>query len=300
MELTHPAVRDLAWTIGSPALLGPEAGLPLVDDAFGAAALEAARPWLLALDRAPAPLETFLARGAGHRLGRYFERLVEFWLRHTPGLELIAHNVALRRDKHTLGEFDFVFSKPEWGGSQHWESVVKFYLQLDPGRGFAGYVGPTSGDVLADRIAKLARQIRLSAEPEAGAALGLPTPLPGRVLIRGYLFHPRDHGQADLPHGVSPHHLRGWWCRHGSARFDPRRRYRILPRLAWLAPARVRDGTPHALFSAAALEAILSRHFASATTPVLVAELEADDRGWWNECARGFIMPPHWPQAAKG
>lgn len=299
-DLTQPAVRDLAWTIGSPILIDstyPAFSGRSVDDAFCAAELARAEAWLMALERDPAPLHAFLDRHHSHRLGHYFETLIEFWLRReATGLRA---RVQARAGDHALGEFDFVFSHPRWGARLHWEATVKFYLQATPEPGWDSFIGPNPSDRLADKLHTLFdRQLQLAQTPAGRAALGedLPAPL-ARACVKGYLFFPAGAPATEVA-GLSAHGLRGWWLRHGEAALPmqgARPRWKLLPRLAWLAPARAAAGDTPAVFDTAYLYKVVARHFARAHTPLLLAELAEGEDGIWREAARGFVLSPDWP-----
>ncbi|WP_409567265.1 DUF1853 family protein, partial [Pseudomonas sp.] len=81
-QLRHDSVRDLAWTVLSPALMqqppGPQRH-PLVasDWADHPHRLEL---WLRRLDHAPQALDHWLAQRGSRRLGLYYERLWQFAL----------------------------------------------------------------------------------------------------------------------------------------------------------------------------------------------------------------------------
>jgi hypothetical protein len=82
-SFTHPLVRALAWTIGSPTLFNPaqpEWKRGLADDAQGAQWLADAMPWLQSLEKNPAELERLLPPAQKRPLGKSFELLVGHWL----------------------------------------------------------------------------------------------------------------------------------------------------------------------------------------------------------------------------
>ena len=106
----HPRVRDLAWIIGSPALL--EAEQPnhaSVSDTDCGALFRQALPHLEKLDADPTPLTDFLEELQSHRVGRYFEALTNYWLRNISTYDVVTNNLQLIKGKQTLGEIDFLF-----------------------------------------------------------------------------------------------------------------------------------------------------------------------------------------------
>lgn len=298
-QLTDPAVRDLAWTLGSPTLLDPDHGPwrdELLPDAFFQAALTATTPWLKALNDEPAPLYAFLSARHGHRLGRHFENLIAFWLEHL-GVEDLRAGLPVDEAGERRGELDFVFHHAPWGGMQHWEMTVKFYLCHEPRAGLAGFIGPDPDDRLQGKVDRLfGRQLPL-AQTEAARALAGSRRLLSRAWVKGWLFFPPE-GEIAVP-GVSAQAPRGWWVRHGQAPLPaghPQSRWKVLPRLAWLAPALGWEDE-RTLFHRDHLERILATHFTRSGTPLMVAELVPDAGGRWREAARGFVVGPRWPEA---
>lgn len=297
---TDAAVRDLAWTIGSPTLLDPlHAAFSgrVLDDAFFSTRLAEAEAWLCELDRNPEPLHTFIEAHHSHRLGHYFESLVEFWLRHL-GAANLRTRLQVGEPGHSIGEFDFVFRKEGWGGWQHWEAAVKFYLQQAPGQEWAGFIGPNPRDRLADKLHKLFDKQLLLGETAVGReALGVVHRLAPRAFVKGYLFFPAGTARSSVP-GLSDHGLGGWWLRHGTAALPthhPAPRWKLLHRLAWLAPARASEDETKTVFDTAQISTIVTQHFARSHTPVLLAELAPDETGTWQEIARGFVVSAAWP-----
>ena len=131
-RLQHPQVRDLAWTILSPALLEQapwQQRHPLAASCWnGNPGLLA--DWLLLLDADAALLEAWLARRSVRRLGLYYEQLWQFVLAQTPDIQLLATNLPIRDGGQTLGELDLLFRDRE--GVHHLELAVKFYLGPQP------------------------------------------------------------------------------------------------------------------------------------------------------------------------
>ena len=295
-QLTDPHVRALAWLIDAPGLLdadapqwrGQVAGL-------GRDAGDAAREWLLALERAPAALHAHLAFQPFGRLGRYAEKLMTFYLQHL-GV-LAAHNVQVRAGSQTVGEFDFLV----WRGVDllHWEFATKFYL-LEPAGCHAGsaqqqadyFVGPNLADSLGAKMDKIfSRQLALSAHPAAQPLLPQPVAA-AEALVKGWLFYPDCEDPLLPAPGVSGAHCRGFWC--GLAELAPAPRYALLPRLSWLAPALLPASET---LDRGELETQVNAHFATDTMPLLVALLRMDGRHAL-EVERGFIVPDGWRERA--
>lgn len=298
-SLGDPHVRALAWLLEAPDLLdaaaprwqGKIASLP------GDAA-DACRDWLLAMDADPQPLHDYLGVHRFTRLGRYAEKLLAWYFRHRQ--LLVAHGLQVRAGKdETVGEFDFLLRQGD--RLLHWEFATKFYLLNSDDPAMASvqqadyFVGPNLADTLGRKIRKiLDRQLLLGAHPAAQALL--PQPLAGaQALMKGWLFYRRGEHPSLQEIGVSAGHCRGWWCTLQELGAHLPGPGAVLPRLAWLAPARLHEAE---VMEPAALSAALQALFAHDPMPVMVASLQPQgDR--WLEVGRGFVVPDPWPQQAR-
>jgi hypothetical protein len=313
-----PAVRDLAWAIYSPVLLDAAyyAGAfvnnnIIIDDPFCQRLYQQHHAWLSQLDADPQELLAWLAQRRSHRLGYYFEYLIEYWLRHMVGEGFLKTHVPVRRDKQTLGEFDFLFADDS-GALQHWEVAVKFYLAHRHDDGRTLFYGPQARDRLDLKVARLlehqtalahTREGRDAIEQACAASMhGISPQVSSRILLKGYLFYPVDSDWRSAPligAAVSPGHLRGWWTRIDALHIPQRShasRWRQLPRLHWLAPASVNADDIEDLVPQADLTDYCRAQFARRAEPFLLAELAPDAHGHWREISRGFVVPAHWPQ----
>ncbi len=298
-RLRQPAVRDLAWALLSPPLLvnapwpqrHPLSGSGWVADP---GALQA---WLVQLDGDPAPLLDWLARSASHRLGVYYERLWQFALQQAPGVELLAANLPIRQGGHTLGELDMLLRDHE--GVHHLELAIKFYLGPDQGDGLdpAHWLGPGCHDRLDRKLTHLAEhQLPISSRAEsrdALAGLGLDR-VQARLWLGGYLFYPW-HAHADSPEGAHPGHLHGHWLHqrdwpafHASHAVG---HWQLLPRQAWLGPARLASAE---VWTPAQLRDWLAALDPQAQAQLMV-RLEPGADGDWQEAQRAFLVSDHWP-----
>ena len=293
-QLHQPQVRDLAWVMAAPGLLRESAAPDFaVPDAFGWQAAHTAMLTLLELDQVPVPLLDWIAARNPQRLGRYFETLLEYWLVHLLGGELLAANLKVKADKRVVGEYDFIW-RDAAGTLQHWEASVKFYLQVDAGAGLAGYIGTLTHDRLDLKFARLRdHQLKLGGTLAGAAVLPNIGEIPvARALLKGWLFYPAGQTMRPAP-DVSPQHLQGWWLRWDATAQLPQTglHWRVLERLEWLTPAMSRSGVelqPEIDFSAT-----LNAHFSAHGVPLLVSGMALQE-SIWQEVSRGFVVSAQW------
>ena len=299
-SLIDSTVRDLAWVIGSPGLI--DASHPayldrVVDDAWCAAQLQSRAEWLLALDLAPQPLHDFIAARPTRRLGHYFESLIKFWLTHMPDTQIIATNLQVQHEKHTLGEYDLLFRDAS-ATVIHWEAAVKFYLQQKPLPEQNAFIGPGTRDRLDLKLDRVFHhQLLLGQTPAGQHALPQGIRLDkAQAFIKGYLFyHASTLSNMTVP-GISAAHLTGWWIRHALEKLpqaSAESRWIILPRLRWLAPARLPDDA--IVMTYELLNIRLDEHFSLSTGALLVFEMTRSKTGNWEEKSRGFVVCKTWP-----
>jgi hypothetical protein len=294
-RLRRPAVRDLAWTLLSPALLSappcPQRH-PLAGSAW-AGDPQRLKDWLCALDADDLPLRDWLAKLTSRRLGLYYEGLWQFALAQAPGVELLASNLAIRAGGRTLGELDILMRDGE--GTQHLELAIKLYLgpTVEDGRDPAHWLGPGCHDRLGSKLAHVAgHQLPMSADVqsrEALAAVGV-AHVQAHLWLGGYLFYPWP-GHAAPPAGANPRHLRGRWVRRSDWRVAADEHWQPLARHAWLAPARVETDECWTVQLFADWLEQLDEH----APAQLLVRLELGDDGAWQEAERVFLVADSWP-----
>ena len=292
--LRDPHVRALAWLLDAPDLLDAES--PRWEGKIARLPPHAAdldRDWLMALDDQPELLRASLELNPFTRLGRYAEKLLACYFSHRK--QLAAHGMQVRAGKEeTVGEFDFLLS--DGVSLLHWEFATKFYLLYSSDPAWAGvqtadyFVGPNLADTLGAKMRKiLDRQLSLGQHPAAQALL--PRPIDhAQALLRGWLFYRRGEEIPSQRLGIEKNHCRGWWCTLGEIDAHLSESCAVLPRLAWLAPARMKD---EELVSRSQLQEQLRAQFQEDPMPVMVASLMRD-KDIWLESDRGFIVPDDW------
>ena len=322
-RLRHPTVRDLAALLTTPPLWHSGCELP-VPRLLGSQGFR----FLLSLDDAPAPLTQWLEQEApfGHRLGRYAESLLAFWLARAPHCQLIARNHPVRSESgQTLGAADFLCLLDS--APYHLELTCKYYGGTAPD----DFQGLNPADTLLGKAAKLQQQCRLFHTPQARAQL--PTSFQGYLKTSAASFceaktseasfcgaktsaasfceaktneaspreantsktdcrQPKNFSQAlntatiirgigFTPNGIlngSPLNPLGWsglllqqWADYPT---QAAQRFHPLPRLAYLAPARV------------PFEQTISAAELARQAPGLIAVVEQRPDGMWHETQR--------------
>jgi uncharacterized protein len=282
-----PEVRNLAWSLCSPALLQRhDVGVHWPDDAWYAAIGEGFHQQLSRLDADPQALHEILAQRRDRRLGHYFETLWRYWLEHNPAYHLLHANLPVRAAGNTLGEFDLLVHDRQTDKVLHWELAVKFYLGTGDTRQPASWWGPGRRDRLDIKTEHLIRhQSQLSRHSEAQALLaaqGLKVDATW-LIVKGRLFYPWGVPNSP-PSGANPRHPRGFWLSGGQLRGLRQARWLLLEKHQWLAPVAT---TAAATMNNA--ELVEWWHDTRPGYPVSLAAL-IDGR----EVERGFVVPDDW------
>ena len=286
MKSDQQFVRDLLWVVNSPALLRTTA-----DHCCDS------KSWKLQEHGIRAThLADFMAGKDTRSLGRYFESLISYWLHHVRQVDVLSESLAIREQKQTVGEIDFIFID-EQSRMTHWEVAVKFYLFSPVSYGLRShYLGPNAADTLdrkLDRI--LGHQLPLSKEyfPEVEVR---------QAFVKGRIFYPllQPRGLKEHP-ALANDHLDGSWLRHSELRLidcDSERdalnaRYLVLQKPNWLSLVQTLD-TKVKLMSFCEFSDSMDRHFSQSERCPLVVQLKREDAGYL-ESRRFFVVPDNWP-----
>lgn len=266
------SVADLLWAITSPSLITD----PWVDQpaAFAASDVDADH------------LDAYLDRHPTHRVGHYFERLLDYWLREIRGVEVEAAGLQIREGKRTVGELDFLYRRD--GVLTHCEASVKFFLHF-PQPGSSHFPGPNASDNFEKKIGRLfEHQLALSAAhvPEVGRR---------EAFVRGIcFFHPDYPRPSELPNRMAATGQTGSWL--FAAELDQlRSRASILCATVgkphWLAP----EVSPRLLDPAEYCDALNDHFDHGRGHPVMVSVRGPSGI----EVERMFVVPNHWPGSAR-
>lgn len=261
-------MSDLHWAVSSPSLVTD----PL---AVGAQPIN-----LGEVD--PDHLLNFVERSKSHRVGRYFERLVGYWLEHIEKVDLLGHGVQLKEGKRTVGEIDFLFRDHD-GVLNHWEAAVKFFLYYPQPDG-SHYPGPNASDNFEMKTQKLFdKQLTISENfyPEVQIR---------RAFVRGSIFYRAPVYQESTPSRLAPDHQRGSWLRRSEigqlSQFESQVGF-VCPKPLWLSPLVSPEAMPMLDLSSE-----LESHFQELDHPVMICLLDAAAA---TETARFFVVSDRWP-----
>lgn len=279
MQETQRYIRDLIWAVNSPALIAftgmtPATTCPLsVND----------------VDREH--LNNHFSAREERRVGRYFERLIYYWIRYIRRCEIVAQSLQIRKGKQTVGEIDLLF-RDECGRLTHWELACKFYLQVAAeDASTTDYIGPNASDTLRKKVIRLQEhQLPLGVQyfPEADVR---------DVFVKGRIFyHCQTGARESLPSELTADHLDGKWIRVSEIPEllrNSRMRYRILQKPFWLAED-FASPSDDDIFSADELSELIQDHFRDHRTPILLSEFCESALPLY-ESERWFVVSDEWP-----
>lgn len=278
-------LRDLVWAVGSR---------PLIVDCPIIASHDprkAESPPFDSTQVDPDHLAEFLQESSGRRVGRYFERLILFWLKHIRRVEVVAESLQIRDGNRTIGEIDLLFYD-ERRRLTHWEIAVKFYLHFHhPNPIGSQYIGPNAADTFERKMERLFEHQLPRSESH------FPDVTLREAFVKGRIFYHPQHGPPEsLPTHLAPDHLRGLWIRSSeidqiSGSSDAS--YRILEKPFWLAEETA-DSADNDLLSPVELPEALAQHFFESDRPVLISQL-APDQSSLVESQRIFVVSENWP-----
>ena len=229
-------------------------------------------------------LDAFLAARPTHRVGRYFEALLQFWLADICGYEIVAAGQQIKDGKRTVGELDFVY-RDDQGSVVHCEASVKFFLH-HPRPATSHFPGPNATDNYERKMSRLFdHQLPLSHEhwPEVNVR---------HAFVKGMVFWRNGVGPTTpTPDRMPADPLTGRWLR--ARELNSLRDHRpalaaIANKPHWLAPP-----PPERAIGVDPACDLLMQHFATgAGYPMMVSLLDASTG---DECERLFVVSDSWP-----
>lgn len=302
LQCNDAAIRELAWVVGSEPLLFDASESHLLPPEFFQSAWQERLDWLRAMDDSPeqlAHLHAHLESGS-NRLGKRFERLIEFWFEHHPHWTIQQSNWVISDSERTLGEFDLIALNEETGEQWHFELACKFYLSTRPSKNWRDWKGTNVQDDLQQKMDKLNQQVQLSDHPAAQERLqthGI-TIQRRATWLKGWFFHHfRDMNHPIQPRLAHRHCNVGWWCTQSEWRqwMSPSAGdWLELSSLEWLQPVHSIQHAP--MKSTQLLERWDNHPFDRHQMLAQVIHSE----GKFIEVSRGFVVHDHWPALSRG
>ena len=294
-------VRELLWCIGSPALLyhNPNKGrFQFLTQEWYDAFWQNRMDWIIELDKNPEPLIEFLKSDHKQLLGKRFEKLIHFWLKHHPRIKLLSHGAQIVEEKQTIGEVDFLFKELDSGETYHLEVACKFYLSSNNSGQWKDFIGPNGKDRLLYKMNKTNEQLDLFNRESAQQLLrdcnaARPTPI---LMIKGALFyHPNDIAKAKPPKWASRDYHSGWYLKVNELNLLSKEgRWIILSKKQWLTT--VHDNQGHIILSTQELIEFMKLHFHNNKYAISVAQV-IDLGDGYDEISRGFVVHASWPES---
>lgn len=288
MDPVDQAIDDLIWAVNSPSLisdvfLDSESGGELQ----GKGKIVEFRP-IGVSDISREHLGQFIKSIKHRRVGRYFERLILYWLAHVRQVEVNVHNWQVRDGKQTLGEIDFLFTD-EQRQLSHWEVAIKFYL-YDPEHFKNGsqHLGPNSTDNFEAKINRMFEHQLLQSQRD------FPEVAIRRAFVKGRIFYPIEMTEKpSAPVRLADDHLTGWWIRESElARLrQPSCMYRVREKPYWLDDS---HASRNLLQTPEKFVKQLREHFDAKGYPVYVTQFQMTDNEM-RESSCGFVVPDAWP-----
>ncbi|HBN79287.1 MAG TPA: hypothetical protein DD473_26410 [Planctomycetaceae bacterium] len=274
----HSKISDLLWVANSPSLIRNS-----VDDSLSLRNFSNTD-----IDN----LDHFLNQRFTHRVGGYFENLVQYWQVNLNECELLAHRWKILQESRTLGELDFIFRKTD-RVTAHWEVAVKFYLYM-PHMNVNGsnWIGPDSRDTFEKKINRIYQhQLEMSRF--------WPDPIDQRIpFVKGRIYyHPLEKRPSVLPQEMNPHHLKGLWLYHHQVEWLENKmwRFQLLEKPYWLSNIEYCKKTAMPdLSDFSEIHKKFKNHFWESDRPLHLALLKESESGW-HEVDKLFIVPNHWP-----
>jgi len=270
---------DLRWVLDSPSLITPDPSWfqpCLPDESWNSH-----------------ELCEFLQRQHSHRVGYYFENLIQFWLQHSPNTQAVERQIRISNSERTIGELDFAF-RDQTGQLHHWEAAVKFYLySKQPNAAGSHWLGPNAKDYLEKKWKRLREhQLPLAADYFDEPVLSSP-------IVKGMLFQPFSETAGPIPAFVDADHLQGHWVHYRNlkdiAKRWPASQLIEMEKPFWLAAPLPTFASTSSPFSIEAWNDHFSNTPDLTTRPRLFTVFTAIHSNWEVQI-RLFVVPDEWPE----
>jgi len=299
-------VRDLAWVIGSPPILKNSNQL-FLEQEFFENEYKKFVSHLNELDKNPQQLIEHINNGNTHLLGKYFESLVEYWLKLSPGKKLLAHNLQVFKGRNTVGEYDFIYRDNKNNKVYHLECAGKFYIAHKNTSDHSNFIGPNTTDNLESKLNKIFNEQILLSKTDAGIdALLLEDinqEINPKIFFKGYLFYYADlffSNSYVIPKDSNPDHPKGWWIYAKDIDYFLSQRdskWTVVQRSNWISKVITFDTS--LVLSDKELANKMKVYFSNNTYPLLISESKENNENYFEEISRGFVVHDSWPNMTQ-
>jgi hypothetical protein len=271
--------------------------------------------WLDLLNSDPSHLLEYIQQNNTRLLGSYFECLWQYYFKHSPNTQLLAHHVQVNQQdpktsaRQTLGELDALARIND--DYVHIELAVKFYL-LTPGKSgqqACDWIGPQTRDRLDLKINTLGRkQFPFLHHPETQQLLiqqGLSHHYEPALGLKGYLFKPFGvlvQLPAECRSTVGPSLLMANWLHASDIKMALQTQgtnglWSIINKHEWLGPFYSQD--PSALIGPEQARSDIHQHFnrqiENKNPYALMLVSMVNTLAGYQEHERFFVVPDGWP-----
>lgn len=268
--------RELTWVIRSPNFYSPDAADEAERQTVSGYSAALPGPLIAAqkFDYLSQPeIDSFLSRSgsrqsclktlrvevpqlASGRLGIRFELYLHQILKEAFGTDFVKSHVAVREELQsqqvkTWGEYDFLVLNTSLQRVEHWESSIKFYLQVKDDPAWKWCWGPGRVDRLDLKGPKTFLQQLALSSTELGRQM-IPSdwrelPLVKRVFAKGTIFYRWQPANESLserlsgcvrPSALASNHLQSWWITPDQVKalreHFPNAQMALIPRKLWM------------------------------------------------------------------
>ncbi len=291
--LSNIHVRRMYWAISSPSLLA----YPFCTDYFRDEQHKAAMlTTLIELDNRPELVNAHFNSLGYMPMGKYFEQLMFFVIKHDKRLNLMLSNHQIKEGNRTIGELDLIVTDTKTKQREHWEVALKFYLQSNASADHAHMIGPNAMDNLGRKMEKLTKyQMLLSNHSSVNYLVGATKTEP-KLFMKGQFFYHLGI-ETNLPVEANPEHEKQWWC-HLSEMDEMINEdflWCILEKPNWIGVNQANDTAR--LLSSNQMTTYLVSQLSLHGNSILVAGMSLTRFGWIEQ-TRGFVVSQNWPSIA--
>lgn len=293
MQLEHFQnihIRRLYWAISSPSLLA----YPFCSNYFKDKQHElAVLAKLTELDSQPEVVNAHFNNLGYMPMGKYFEQLIFFILKHDNRYVLMLSNHQIKEGNRTIGELDLIVTDTQTNQREHWEIALKFYLQSNSSPNHAQMIGPNAMDNLGRKMEKLTKyQLPLSNHSTVKYLVGATKTEP-KLFMKGQFFYHLAN-ESTPPMQANPEHEKQWWCHLSEMEemIHDDFRWCVLEKPNWIGVHRAHATSR--LLAGHQLINYLNSEINLYGNPLLVAGLSLTNAGWIEQ-TRGFVVANNWP-----